>query len=501
MVNRKPRPAVKVVWQPVVWQPLKAMDPLPVEVDLITALQRINEAVCATTDIDTLLQGVCDEMGRILKADRVHLALKSTDTTIFGKVDHEYRRSDEIVPTLGGELPSEQTDEVVMDIVAMPPPLAVLDPLSNPKLKEGPRKVYEYMQVMSAMAGRLMYQGKILGMICVHQCDHVRQWTSQEATFLSVVLSQLSVAIANARMLKSMQAQHEELVSLHFRLEESHSALERVVEQRTAQLRQANAELVTMVEELQQLDNLKASFLDTISHELRTPINFITGFGSLLGDGAYGDLSPAAQDAVDKILEGAERLIHLVDDLLDQSKMERGHLRIQPERFDYRSLVAQIAMEFDPIMQEKGLCFVLDVPAELPRPFADPDRVHQVLRNLLSNAQKFTPTKGSVHLAVRVEGRRLVTEVQDTGIGIPTAAQQRIFERFYQVDGTRTRNYGGTGLGLAIVKGLVEAMGGQIEVASKPGQGATFRFSMPLAEGRSRQEAPQHGKDPAHRAR
>jgi signal transduction histidine kinase len=491
---------MKVVWQPVVWQPLKAMDPLPVEVDLISALQRINEAVCATTDIDTLLAGVCDEMGRILKADRVHLALKSTNTAIFGTVDHEYRRSESIVPTLGGELPSEQADEVVMDIVAMPPPLAVLDPLSNPKLKEGPRKVYEYMQVKSAMAGRLMYQGKILGMVCVHQCDHVRQWTSQEATFLSVVLSQLSVAIANARMLKSMQAQHEELVSLHFRLEESHSALERVVEQRTAQLRQANAELVNMVEELQQLDNLKASFLDTISHELRTPINFITGFGSLLADGAYGDLPPQSQDAVDKILEGAERLIHLVDDLLDQSKMERGHLRIQPERFDYRALVGQIALEFEPIMQEKGLFFELDLPVDLPQPFADPDRVHQVLRNLLSNAQKFTPTHGSVRLGVRVEGRRLITEVQDTGIGIPVDAQQRIFERFYQVDGTRTRNYGGTGLGLAIVKGLVEAMGGGIDVASKPGQGATFRFTMPLVEGRTRQEA-KHGKDPAHRAR
>jgi signal transduction histidine kinase len=447
-----------------------------------------------------LLREVCDEMGRILKADRVHLALKSTESKGFGTVDYEYRSSGAIVPTLGAELPSEEVDEVVMDIVAMPPPLAVLDPLGNPKLKEGPRKVYEYMQVKSAMAGRLMYQGKILGMVCVHQCDHVRVWTSQEATFLSVVLSQLSIAIANARMLKSMQAQHEELVSLHFRLEESHSALERVVEQRTAQLRQANAELVGMVEELQQLDRLKGSFLDTISHELRTPINFITGFGSLLADDAYGELAPPAKEAVLKILEGAERLIHLVDDLLDQSKMERGHLRIQPERFDYRALVGCLMREFEPLMQEKGLRFEVDMPVDLPRPNADPERVHQVLRNLLSNAQKFTPPHGSVRLSVRLSGRSIITEVRDTGIGIPEEAHQRIFERFYQVDGTRTRSYGGTGLGLAIVKGLVEAMGGQIGVDSEPDKGATFRFSLPLVEGRTRQEA-RHGKDPAHRAR
>lgn len=497
---RGKRTDVKVIWEPVVYKPLKAMDPLPVEVDLISALQRINEKVCATTDLEDLMMGVCDEMGRILKADRVHLAIKTPGGDNFGRIDYEYRSCDEIVPTLGAELPSEQNDEVMMDLVAVPPPLAVIDPLGNPKLPPGPRAVFQYMQVKSAMAGRLQYQGKILGVLCVHQCDRVRTWTSQEATFLSVVLSQLSIAIANARMLKSMQAQHDELVTLHFKLEESHSALERVVEERTAQLRQANAELVGMVEELQQLDRLKGSFLDTISHELRTPINFITGFGSLLADGAYGELTDPAQDAVNKILEGAERLIHLVDDLLDQSKMERGHLRIQPERFDYKGLVGAIANEFAPLMQAKRLQFEVDCPVELPRPTADPDRVHQVLRNLLSNAHKFTPANGTVRLSVRADGRRLITEVSDTGIGIPKEAHERIFERFYQVDGTRTRNFGGTGLGLAIVKGLVEAMGGRIEVDSALGTGATFRFTLPLAEGRSRQEV-RHGQAHAHRAR
>jgi signal transduction histidine kinase len=500
-MNRNKRDGVKVAWEPVVYKPLKAMDPLPVEVDLISALQRINERVCATTDIEELLGGVCDEMGRILKVDRVHLALKAAQGPMFGKVDYEYRSSDKIVATLGVELPSEQDDEVIMDLVAVPPPLAVVDPLGNPKLGAGPRMVFQFMEVKSAMAGRLQYQGKILGVLCVHQCDEIRTWTSQEATFLSVVLSQLSIAIANSRMLKSMHAQHEELVSLHFKLEESHSALERVVEERTAQLRQANAELVAMVEELQQLDRLKTSFLDTISHELRTPINFITGFGSLLADGAYGELAPPAGDAVEKILEGAERLIHLVDDLLDQSKMERGHLRIQAERFDYRGLVGAIAKEFMPLMLAKDLHFDIDLPADIPRPMADPDRVHQVLRNLLSNAQKFTPEHGAVHLSVCVEGNNLVTEVHDTGIGIPKDSHTRIFERFYQVDNTRTRNFGGTGLGLAIVKGLVEAMGGHIEVDSAPGKGATFRFSLPLPQGRTRQEVRPHGQANAHRIR
>jgi signal transduction histidine kinase len=471
--------SVKVIREPVVYEPLLAMEALPVEVDLITALQDINERICSTTDIEDLLHGVVEEMGRILKADRVHMALKSSQGPDFGTVGYEWLSGDAVPATFGATMPSEEVDEVMMDMVATPPPLAVVDPDNNPRVPEGPRKIFGMMQVKSAMAGRLQYQGRVLGIVCVHQCDRVRTWNRQEATFFSVVLSQLSIAIANARMIKSMQAQHEELVSLHFKLEESHQDLERQVEERTAQLREANAELTAMVDELKKVDQLKSSFLDTISHELRTPINFITGFGSLLGDGAYGDLSPQATQAVNKILAGAERLIHLVDDLLDQSKMERGHLRIAPSRFDYNALVERTIAEFRPLVASKNQTFDLQIPKRLPVMFADPDRVHQVLRNLLSNANKFTPEGGHIALTIRAGRDGIITEVSDDGIGIPMDVQDRIFERFYQVDNTRTRNYGGTGLGLAIVKGLLEAMGGTIEVDSLPNKGATFRFVLP----------------------
>lgn len=465
--------------EPVVYKSLRAMEALPVEADLITALQNINDAIAESTDIEELLQSTCEEMGRFLKADRVHLALKSPQGPGFGRVDYEWLSGEEYVVTRGGLLPSEDEDEVMMDLVATPPPLAVIDPLGNPNLPPGPRSVYEVMQVKSAMAGRLQYQGKILGVLCVHQCSHVRAWTQPEATFLSVVLSQLSIAIANARMIKSVQAQHEELVSLHFKLEESHAQLEKQVAERTAQLREANAELVGMIEELKQLDRMKSSFLDTISHELRTPINFITGFGSLLNDGVYGELTDEGTLAVGKILTGADRLIRLVDDLLDQSKMERGQLHIQPETFDYNVLLERIASEFAPLFLAKGQQFEMHVPRHLPRAWADPDRVHQVLRNLLSNAIKFTPEGGKVKLSVKATNDAVVTDVCDTGIGIPEESRERIFERFYQVDSTRTRNYGGTGLGLAIVKGLLDAMGGSIEVVSLMGQGSTFRFTLP----------------------
>lgn len=471
----------ETTWEPVVYKPLKAMAALPVEVDVITSLQRINETICSTPELDDLLISAVEEIGRILRVDRVHLALKAAQGRAFGKVEYEWLSGTAIVATLGAELPSEADDEVMMDLVAMPPPLAVIDPLGDPNLPPGPRAVFGAMGVQSAMAGRLMYQGKVLGILCCHQCDHVRQWTSQEATFMSVVLSQLSVAIANARMIKSLQSQHKELVNLAFRLEESHSKLEQQVVERTAQLRDKNGELATMIAELKQLDLLKSQFLDTISHELRTPINFITGFGSLLADGGYGDLPPGATEAICKILDGADRLLDLVNDLLDQTKIERGHLEVRIEPFMIDGLVERLASEFRPLLAAKYQAFEVEVPQGLPLVQADPDRVHQVLRNLLSNAHKFTPTGGTIRLAVELTPNGVLTEVRDTGIGIPPESHARIFDRFYQVDNTRTRHFGGTGLGLAIVKGLLDAMSGQIEVASQPGLGSRFRVQLPFA--------------------
>jgi signal transduction histidine kinase len=466
-------------WEPVVYKPLRAMAALPVEVDLITALQRINERICAATELDDLLAGACEEIGRILRVDRVHLALASGQRNVFGRVGYEWISSVAIPATLGAELPSEEDDEVMMDLVATPPPLAVVDPLGDPELPEGPRAVFNAMGVQSAIAGRLQYQGKTLGVLCAHQCDRPRQWTSQEATFMSVVLSQLSVAVANARMIKSLQAQHQELVSLAFRLEESHTGLERLVAERTAELREKNAALAAMVSELKQVDQLKSQFLDTVSHELRTPINFITGFGSLLADGAYGELSGPAAGAVHKVLEGADRLLHLVDDLLDQTKLERGHLQIEAVPFSLPELTERLAVEFGPLMAAKRQVFDVEVDPATPVIRNDPDRVHQVLRNLLSNAHKFTPEGGIVRLVVGPTMGGVLATVDDSGIGIPEAAQQQIFDRFYQVDNTRTRHFGGTGLGLAIVKGLLDAMGGGITVESEPGQGARFRVFLP----------------------
>ncbi|HWA62385.1 MAG TPA: PAS domain S-box protein [Caulobacteraceae bacterium] len=229
----------------------------------------------------------------------------------------------------------------------------------------------------------------------------------------------------------------------------------------------------------------KAEFLSNMSHELRTPLTGIIGFGGLLQ--GMGGLPDKARLYVDRVVKGGEALLAIVNDILDFTKLEAGHVELDPQPFDPRVLAGEAVGMVQVQATQKGLALRTEIDGPLPSMVtADAARVRQVLLNLLSNAIKFT-ARGKVVLRVRHEaegGGRLAFEVADTGIGIPEALKHRLFQRFSQVDGSISREFGGTGLGLAICKGLVEMMGGEIGVESTEGAGSTFRFTVaaPAAE-------------------
>jgi len=252
--------------------------------------------------------------------------------------------------------------------------------------------------------------------------------------------------------------------------------LEDLVEERTQELRDA-------LVELKQLDQKKADFLNAVSHELRTPLTAITGFAEFLEEGVAGDLNDEQQHFVRQILFGTERLLSLINDLLDYARMEAGRFSLSRAPVELQNLAANVAESLMPLAKRSQVAIHVDVPRDLPELDADPERVGQILTNLLSNAVKFTPAGGSINLRARQEDGQASIEVSDTGIGIPEAAIPQIFNQFFRVDPTVTVS--GTGLGLPITKGLVEAHGGQIAVKSKVGKGSTFRFTMPLWPSRS----------------
>jgi signal transduction histidine kinase len=235
------------------------------------------------------------------------------------------------------------------------------------------------------------------------------------------------------------------------------------------------------LEALEQSDRLKDQFLSILSHELRTPINAIMGFGSVLDDEVAGPMTPRQRAYTGKILGSADALLALIEDLLIVSRVQAGKFSISPQRTRFEDLVADALETQEPAARKKAISLVADpVPSELPALTADPMRVVQVLNNLLGNAIKFTPEGGRVSVRTSAEAGFLRCEVADTGVGIAAADQPKLFQRFSQLDMSNTRSAGGAGLGLSIVKAIVNAHGGEVGIHSEPGEGATFWFTLPL---------------------
>ncbi|MFN3428654.1 MAG: MHYT domain-containing protein [Candidatus Sericytochromatia bacterium] len=227
-------------------------------------------------------------------------------------------------------------------------------------------------------------------------------------------------------------------------------------------------------------DLLKDRFLSVLSHELRTPINAILGFGSILEDGVAGPLNPEQQRYIRKLTDGAEHMLALVSDLLDMSRIQAGKFSLNPAPMTLEPVVEDVLGNLCALADQRRLTLENAVGPGLPGLVADTQRVRQVLTNLVGNAIKFTPEGGRVTVTAMRDGQGVRVEVIDTGVGISPEDQRRLFNPFTQLDMSATRQAGGTGLGLSIAKALVEAHGGRIGVESAVGAGSRFWFILPL---------------------
>ena len=255
-------------------------------------------------------------------------------------------------------------------------------------------------------------------------------------------------------------------------LQHHQEQLEAVVQQRTAELNLAR-------QEAEQLAQVKSEFLANMSHEIRTPLNGVLGLAQL---GLQDTTSPSAQHLFGQIVQSGRLLLGVVNDILDFSKIEAGKLQTEAIPVNLRELLDRALAPIRQRAHDQGLTVDLHLASDLPICIeSDPLRLEQILLNLLTNAIKFTRT-GGITLRAQRHDKRVLIQVSDTGIGMTDEQLANLFTPFTQADNSTTRRYGGTGLGLTITKRLVELLGGDIQVRSQAGQGATFEISLPLTE-------------------
>lgn len=233
------------------------------------------------------------------------------------------------------------------------------------------------------------------------------------------------------------------------------------------------------IEQLEELDRLKRDFVNTVSHELRTPLTSIMGFAEFLEDEIGGPLTPVQAEYVGQIQRGAVCLRRIVDDLLDFSRLEAGTLTLRREPVELVGLFHQAVDSLRPQAAEAGVSLEADWPGAETVLTLDGRRIAQVIVNLVSNAIKFTRRGGSVKVSATIEADRVEIAVSDTGIGVAAEHLPLVFDKFFQVDPSTTREQGGAGLGLSIAKAFVEAHGGEIGVESVLGEGSTFWIRLP----------------------
>ena len=326
------------------------------------------------------------------------------------------------------------------------------------------------------------------------ELQNLLEETQRQSEELQVQSEELRVS--NEELEEQGRALKESQVRLEqqqVELEQTNSQLEeqaQLLETQRDDLARSSAAVELKARELEQSSRYKSDFLANMSHELRTPLNSLLILSKLLGDNPQGNLSDEQVKYARTIQSSGNDLLSLINDILDLSKIEAGHVEVRPEAVLLQRLASSLRQTFDPIAGERRLEFAIDIADDVPGTIVtDRQRLEQVLKNLLSNAFKFTEA-GRVALRIERSGSdKISLAVSDTGIGISEQQHQAIFEAFRQADGSIDRRYGGTGLGLSISRELARLLGGAITLESQPGKGSTFTVTLPASYDPARVDA------------
>jgi len=388
----------------------------------------------STFDLRSVLQTLVESAARFCAADKAHI-VREKDGGFY--VAETYGYSREFMDYIKNILIKAERGTASGRALAEGRLVHIADVKADPEyaLVEGQR-LGDYRTILCVPMQR---EGVPIGLLGLTRSE-VQPFTDKQIELVTTFADQAAIAIENVRLFDEIQdkSRQLEVASQH-----------------------------------------KSQFLANMSHELRTPLNAILGYTELMADGAYGEPSEKMFGILKRLEANGKHLLGLINDVLDLSKIEAGQLVLELSDYCVQDIAQTVRSTLEPLAADKKLAFKLEVAPDLPPGHGDGRRLTQVLINLVGNAIKFTDA-GEVAIKAEANNGSFHVSVRDTGPGISSADQARLFQEFQQADNAITRKKGGTGLGLAISKRIIEMHGGKIWVESQPGQGSTFTFTLPV---------------------
>jgi len=393
-------------------------------------LFELNKTFMTTVDEKDLLRHVADIARQETRADRASLLLlrqEPRDKTAF----HTRVTSPQ---TESSDSQQEMEAMVAREVVRSRDAVSYPEPRDGESQGSGAPIATSYPNALHATP--LLVKDRLIGVLVVTKETRDRAFGPSDRELLSVLGGQAAIAIENARLFEEIQHAYDEL---------------------------------------KELDRLKSEFINIAAHELRTPLAILLGYAGILKE----EIADAQREYVQTILNNGMRLNSIIDDLLNLRNLETGHIELTVQEFSIADAIHEALAELRLLIQDKKHTATADVQAGLPKVRTDRRKFDLILFNLISNAVKFTPPGGRIHVAGRQAGGYFEVSVGDTGVGIAPGDIDRIFTRFYQTENSLTREHGGMGLGLSIAKGMAEFLGGEIKVESEQGKGSRFTFIIP----------------------
>jgi signal transduction histidine kinase/HAMP domain-containing protein len=408
-------------------------------VEELRALGEVGQAVSSTLDLETVLDTIVTRAVQLSSASGGVIYEYDETTGEFSRISGAHGLDDDLRQVLAAA-PLRLGEGAAGRAAARQAPVQVADVLAEGAYDVARvRAIFERHGYRSMLAVPMLFERQIVGVLVV--------WGREPGTFaqeivglLQTLATQSVLAIQNARLFR---------------------------------------EIADKSKQLEAASRHKSEFLANMSHELRTPLNAIIGFSEVLSEGMFGELNDKQAEYLQDIMESGRHLLSLINDILDLSKIEAGRVELEPADFDLPGAIDNALLLMRERANRKGIALGRTIDERLGIVRADERKVKQVLLNLLSNALKFTPEGGRVHVRAEMRGEMAEISVTDSGVGIAPEDQDAVFEEFRQV-GTAAKKAEGTGLGLALSRKFIELHGGMIGVKSQPGQGATFTFTLPL---------------------